>query len=125
MQAIEMSLARLVASIVLGSLAISSALYMLEPPLGISLGVIACGLLVGILSGKPGPALLAGLVSGLTGFLVAYSLGGGGLLGFNVYRELLGPIGPLVLLAYYMISCGGASALVAIVVPALRRRMGG
>jgi hypothetical protein len=120
-----MGLAKLLISIVLGSLTVSLALYILEPPLGIALGVIICGLLVGVLLGRPGLAFIAGLTSGLTGFLVAYGLGGGGLLGFNVYRELLGPIGPLVPLAYYMVSCGGASALVAMVVPTLRRRMGG
>jgi hypothetical protein len=116
-----MGLAKLVVSIALGSLTVSLALYILEPPLGIALGVIICGLLVGILLGRPGLAFIAGLTSGLTGFLVAYGLGGGGSLGFNVYRELLGSIGPLVPLAYYMLSCGSVSALIAIIIPAFRR----
>ena len=116
-----MGLAKLVISIALGSLTVSLALYILEPPLGIALGVIICGLLVGVLLERPGLAFIAGLISGLTGFLVAYGLGSGGSLGFNVYRELLGSIGPLVPLAYYMLSCGSVSALIAIIIPAFRR----
>jgi hypothetical protein len=117
-----LSLARLVVSIVLGSLMLSLALYTLEPPFGVVLGVVVSGLLVGILVVKAGMAFAAGLVSGLSGFLLAYSLSGGGSIGFTVYRELLGSVGPVVPLAYFMLSCGAVSALMAIVLPAVGLR---
>ncbi len=103
-----------------GSLAVSSTLYMLEPPLGVVIGVILCGLLVGALTGKPRVAFASGLIAGLAGFLIAYILGGGGLLGLTVYRELLGPLGPLAPIAYYMIACSFTSTLTAMITQALR-----
>jgi len=112
-----LSLTRLVLTVVLGSLAVTLALYTLEPPLGVITGVIACGLLIGTPLGKPRVAFTAGLVAGSLGFLIAYSLGGGGFLSLAVYRELLGPIGPLVPLAYYMLSCGTLSAIAATILP--------
>ena len=110
-----LSLTRIVISMVLGAVIIALTLFYLEPPIGILLGIIICGLLVGVLIEKPRIAFITGAISGFLGFLMAYILGGGGSLGFSLYKELLGPIGPLVPLAYYTISCSIAATLVTIV----------
>lgn len=117
-----MNWARMIASIVLASLALTITLTLLEPPLGVILGVIICGLLAGIIQDKILPSMLSGALSGLLGFTLAYIIGGGGPLGLAVYMELLGPIGPLVAPTYYMVTCSITAILTTTLLPYLRIR---
>jgi hypothetical protein len=120
----KLSLIRLVASAVLGILIVFLSLYFLEPPLGMALGVVISGLLIGILTTRPRNAFVIGLLSGLIGFFAAYGAGGGGSLGFAVYRELLGSIGLILPPIYYMLSCGIIAVAIAIITQALKTKGG-
>lgn len=112
-----MSLARLVASIALGALAILLSTTLLEPPVGVLLGVIACGLVTGLLVAGVVRSAITGALAGLAGFALAYGVSGGGSLGLQVYRELLGTLGPLIPPAYYAIT----TATIALTVTSIKR----
>ena len=117
-----MSLPRLIAAIALGSLALTLALATLEPPLGVIAGALLGGVVVGVLVERAALSLLSGALAGLAGFTLAYGIGGGGYLGVQVYRELLGSIGPLIPPAYYLATTGATAALVTLATERLKRR---
>mgnify|MGYP001770673467 CR=1 FL=1 len=75
-------------------------------------------MLAPLLTGAPAELISAGDA----GFTLAYGVSGGGSLGLQVYRELLGTLGPLIPPAYYAITTATIALTVALITRVTVRR---
>jgi len=96
---------RVIAIFIISLLTIVVSVTFIEPPSGIIIGMLLGGFISGLFINRVRTASLIGLFSGALGYLTLYILSGGGILGFMVYKELLGIIGLLLPFLYYSISC--------------------